>query len=81
MMTFLYQNLSPPSPGHSGLKTLIPNHKYTFPKIICYSAYYGHLHKHAYKELPNAQQKAKVLFCISKLNRKLQMKQQEAIGN
>lgn len=33
------------------------------------------------KSLPNPLQKAKVLFCVSKLNRKLQMKQQEAIGN
>lgn len=33
------------------------------------------------KKLPNPLQKAKVLLCISKLNRKLHMQQQEATGN
>lgn len=49
--------------GHSGLKTLNPKQKYTFPKIFCHSACYGYLHKCAYKELPNPPRKAKLLLC------------------
>lgn len=73
--------LSPHSPGHSGLKTLIPKQKYAFPKLFTHSAYYAYLHKFASTELHNLPNKAKVLFCVIKLNRKPHMWRQEAIGN